>query len=109
MVMGKSFGKLGKYLSHPSLPAVDILVSTPHFYPSNYPMTFSDKMHILHKGYSLREKAAVVLDQWFVLPQLEKLYQWSAEWLEMPELTRYIIDGQPSYPRTQDGGQVTHE
>jgi uncharacterized membrane protein len=102
MVMGKSFGKLGKYMSHPSLPAVDILVSTPHFYPHNYPMTFSDKMHILHKGYSLREKAAVVLDEWFVLPQIEKLYHWSAEWLETPELTRYIIDGQPSYPRTQD-------
>jgi hypothetical protein len=65
-------------------------------------MTFSDKMHILHKGYSLREKAAVVLDEWFVLPQIEKLYHWSAEWLETPELTRYIIDGQPSYPRTQD-------
>jgi uncharacterized membrane protein len=109
MVMGKSFGKLGKYMSHPSLPAVDILVSTPHFYPHNYPMTFSDKMHILHKGYSLREKAAVVLDEWFVLPQLEKLYQWSAEWLEVPELTRYIIDGQPSYPRAQDERQVTHE
>ncbi|MFO7680076.1 MAG: DUF1269 domain-containing protein [Chloroflexota bacterium] len=101
MVMGKSFGKLGKYMSNPKLPAVDILVSTPHFYPANYPMTFADKMHVLHKGYSLREKAAVVLDEWFVLPKLDDLYQWSAEWLEMPELTRYIIDGQPSYPRTE--------
>lgn len=104
MVMGKSLGPLGKFMSNPMLPAVDILVSIPHFYPASYPMTFSDKMHILHKGYSLREKAAVVLDEWFVLPKLDDLYQWSAEWLEMPELTRYIIDGQPSYPRVQEIG-----
>lgn len=104
MVMGKSFGPLGKFMSNPMLPAVDILVSIPHFYPASYPMTFSDKMHILHKGYSLREKAAVVLDEWFVLPKLDELYQWSAEWLEMPELTRYIIDGQPSYPHAQKIG-----
>jgi len=104
MVMGKSFGPLGKYMSNPMLPAVDILVSIPHFYPAAYPMTFSDKMHILHKGYSLREKAAVVLDEWFVLPKLDELYQWSAEWLEIPELSRYIIDGQPSYPRTPEIG-----
>lgn len=105
MVMGKSFGPLGKYMSNPKLPAVDILVSIPHFYPAAYPMTFSDKMHILHKGYSLREKAAVVLDEWFVLPKLDELYQWSAEWLEMPELTRYIKDGQPSYPHVQEIGE----
>lgn len=79
MVMGKSFGKLGEYISHPTLPVVDILVSIPHFYPSTYPMSSSDKMHILHKGYSLREKAAVVLDEWFILPQLVKLYAWSAD------------------------------
>jgi len=30
MVMGKSFGKLGKYMSHPSLPAVDITELSGH-------------------------------------------------------------------------------
>ena len=64
-------------------------------------MTFMDKMHILHNGYSLREKAAQLLDERFVLPQLEELYQWTAEWLELPELAGYIIDGQPSYPKRE--------
>jgi uncharacterized membrane protein len=99
MVMGKSFGALGKFMSNPILPAVDLLVSIPHFYPHSYPMTFADKMHILHNGYSLREKAVQVLDEWFVLPQLDELYQWAAEWLQLPELAGYIIDGQPSYPQ----------
>jgi hypothetical protein len=98
MVVGKSFGALGKLMSNPILPAVDLLVSIPHFYPHSYPMTFADKMHVLHSGYSLREKAVQLLDEGFVLPQLDELYQWSAEWLEIPELAGYIIDGQPSYP-----------
>ena len=98
MVMGKNFGGLGKLMSNPILPAVDLLVSIPHFYPHSYPMTFADKMHILHSGYSLREKAVQLLDEQFVLPQLDELYQWSAEWLQLPELSDYIIDGQPSYP-----------
>ncbi|CUS04280.2 protein of unknown function [Candidatus Promineifilum breve] len=101
MVMGKSFGALGRVMSNPILPAVDLLVSIPHFYPHRYPMTFMDKMHILHNGYSLREKAAQLLDERFVLPQLEELYQWTAEWLELPELAGYIIDGQPSYPKRE--------
>lgn len=98
MVMGKSFGALGKLMSNPILPAVDLMVSIPHFYPHSYPMTFADKMHVLHSGYSLREKAVQLLDERFVLPQLDELYQWSAEWLQLPELVDYIIDGQPSYP-----------
>jgi hypothetical protein len=98
MVMGKSFGALGKMMSNPLLPAVNLLVSIPHFYPHSYPMTFMDKMHILHSGYSLRSTGAKLLDEQFVLPQLTDLYEWSAEWLELPELVEYIIDGQPSYP-----------
>ncbi len=101
MVMGKSFGALGKVMSNPILPAVDLLVSIPHFYPHRYPMTFVDKMHILHNGYSMREKAVQLLDERFVLPQLDELYQWTAEWLELPELAGYIIDGQPSYPQRE--------
>lgn len=98
MVVGKSFGALGKLMSNPLLPSVNLLVSIPHFYPHTYPMTFMDKMHILHSGYSLRSKGAELLDQQFVLPQLTELYEWSAEWLELPELVEYIVDGQPSYP-----------
>jgi uncharacterized membrane protein len=99
MVTGRAFGALGKAMSHPGLPAVDILVSVPHFYPQSYPMTFADKMHVLHQGYSLREKAVKVLDEWFVLPQLTELYAWSAEWLGTPELNGYITHDQPSYPK----------
>jgi uncharacterized membrane protein len=98
MVTGRAFGQLGPLASHPALPAVDILVSIPHFYPQNYPVTFIDKMHILHTGYSLREKAATILDEWFVLPQLTELYQWAADWLEMPTLTTFVSGHKPIYP-----------
>lgn len=100
MVTGRAFGWLGPLASHPALPAVDILVSIPHFYPQNYPVTFVDKMHILHTGTSLREKAATILDEWFVLPQLTDLYQWAADWLEAPGLTNYVTGQKPIYPYT---------
>lgn len=98
MVTGRSFGVLGPIMSHPALPAVDILVSIPHFYPQHYPVTFIDKMHILHTGYSLREKAATILDEFFILPRLTALYRWAAEWLEAPELTRFVSGRKPIYP-----------
>jgi uncharacterized membrane protein len=101
MVTGRSFGPLGPLMSNPMLPAVEILVSIPHFYPQRYPVSFLDKMHVLHTGSSLWEQAANILDRWFVLPQLDALYRWSAEWLELPDLPRYAAGQKPIYPFQQ--------
>lgn len=99
MVSGRTFlGPLGQISSHPALPAVDLIVKVPHFYPKQYPMQLIDQLRVLHYNRSIRSVAARILDHFFVLPGLDKLYQWQSEWLETPELVSFADQGQPCYP-----------
>jgi hypothetical protein len=99
MCAGKEFGKLGKLLSNPRLPAVDILAHLPDFYPSHYPLSHKDIKHILHKGYSIEEEAVRIMDYWLIMPQLQSLYEWTADYLEVPEIKDYIYMHKPVYPK----------
>ena len=95
---GKEFGKLGAFLANPKLPAVDIMVHLPEFYPDNYPLTKKDIQHALHEAYSFQEIAEKILDEWLILPQLAELYSCVAELLQTPQLSNLVAGGQPAYP-----------
>ena len=98
MCAGKAFGVLGALFSNPRLPVVDILVHLPDFYPSHYPLSHADIKHVLHKGYSLEEDAVRMMDQWMIMPQLQDMYEWAADYLDTPALTGYIQHHKPIYP-----------
>jgi uncharacterized protein with NAD-binding domain and iron-sulfur cluster len=66
--------ELGEILADPGLPAVDVLVHLPDFYPRHYPLTQEDIKHIMDEGHSLEEDAAKFLDDVLILPHLSKLY-----------------------------------
>lgn len=109
MCAGKEFSQLGTLLSNPRLPAVDILVHLPDFYPSHYPLSHSDIKHILHKGYSIEEEAVRILDCWLIMPQLQDMYSWTSKYLDTPELCRYIYMHQPVYPHQRQSMSGTSE
>ncbi|SFF52137.1 hypothetical protein [Thermoflexibacter ruber] len=98
LATGREFGKLGKILSDPRLPSVDIIVQIPDFYPDNYPLSQTDIINILHKGLDLADIGAKILDQIIILPQLAELYQFSADWLRVPQISQWCIGGSPAYP-----------
>lgn len=106
MVSGRTIlGPIGQISSHPALPAVDMIVKVPHFYPAHYPMQLVDKLRVLHYGRSLRSIAVRILDERLIFPGLDNLYQWQAEWLGTPELTGFSAQNTPCYPPKQ-GGQT---
>jgi len=98
LVEGIEMGRLGELLANPDLPSVDVLVHLPDFYPRDYPLTPADARHVMHRGHSAEELAAILLDDVCIIPHLTPLYCQAAVWAGCPGLTSYVIDGEPVYP-----------
>jgi hypothetical protein len=96
-------GGLGHRLVDPRLPLVDMLLSTPFFYPRRYPATEAELSQattaIPVRGYERVLGMARLFDR-VVSLQLPALYRQAAHWLEAPELALLVDDsGVPIYPR----------
>ncbi len=100
MVEGASFalGELGRVLANPKLPAVDLLVEIPDFYPQHYPLSPQDIQNILGKGHHLIDIVVDILDEAFILPNLDELYRRTAQWNQQPALRTLEYRGTPVYP-----------
>ena len=96
-------GELGRILSNPILPSVDVLVHLPDFYPRHYPLTEEDIKDIMDQGHSFEDELARVLDDGFILPHLSKLYRLAADWLNAPQLEKLVRDNAPIYPDISQG------
>jgi hypothetical protein len=98
MVEGVEFGALGRFLGNPRLPSVEVLVHLPDFYPDDYPLSRADVRHVMHKGHSLEEAAALCLDDILIHPHLARLYREAAGWNRAHFLERWVLHGEPVYP-----------
>jgi hypothetical protein len=93
-----AWGRLGAFLANPKLPAVHTLVEVPDFYPRHYPLGPDDIRHITHRGHSLADLAADILDEACCVPHLDELYQSAAGWLRTPALETLHHGRAPCYP-----------
>lgn len=98
LVNGAALGEFGQWIADPRLPAVDIMVHLPAFYPRHYPMTAAEAIDVHHQGHGLDEDLARLLDQVLIIPHLTRLYYLLAGQLELPELEQFVRDGKPVYP-----------
>lgn len=100
LVEGQALGLLGKILADPRMPSVEALLDLPGYYPDHYPMTAEELRDVQGRGHSLpADLLDVVLDDVLVLPQLAELYAHAAGWTGVEELTRFVSQGRPVYPR----------
>lgn len=93
------FGEWGEIIANPILPAVDVLVHIPDFYPDTYPMTHAEYNELMGKDLSLEELAVYILDQVLILPTITELYRQAAVWNLTPEIIRLLDNGEPIYPQ----------
>lgn len=99
------FGELGEIIANPILPAVDVLVHLPDFYPDTYPMTQAEYDELMGKDLSLEDIAVHILDDVLILPHITALYQQAAEWNQTPEIVHLLDDGTPIYPQINPAAQ----
>jgi len=92
------FGELGTLLACPKSDSVHNLVNLPDFYPSHYPLSPEDMLHILHKGHSLEQQCVDIMDRFLILPHIEPLFRHAATWLNEPLLHHFVRDGACVYP-----------
>jgi len=96
-------GGVGRRLVDPRFPLVDLLLSTPFFYPRRYPITEAELLlattAVPSRG-SVRMLGMARLFDRVVSLQLPALYRQAALWLQTPEL-ELLVDGsgEPIYPR----------
>ena len=86
-------------LADPRGRAVQLIVSVDDLYPDDYPL---DPAHTrmaedAAPGFGGLLERAFDLD--LVDPLVPRLYTWTAERVEVPELARFQVDGDPCYPR----------
>lgn len=98
LVEGVDLGELGKILSDPADPSVDVLVHIPAFYPRHYPLSRHEVKDLLQRGHSCSDELAAGFDDLFVIPQLQALYDNAEQWLGQPGLAELIDNGRPCYP-----------
>jgi hypothetical protein len=89
------FGVIG---ANPMLPAVELMVNVPEFYPVHYPLDKTDIVNVMHKGYGIEEDAARLLDVFLIGTQISKLYSNAAIWLNNSNLLKLEENGNPVYP-----------
>ena len=88
----------GVILSNPMLPAVDLMVHIPSFYPDHYPMTKEEIQDVLEKGHSFDGDLERDFDEWLIIPQIPFLYKAAAKWINIPALVALELKGKPVYP-----------
>jgi len=92
------FKVVGEFLADPLLPAVDLMVHIPDFYPDHYPLSQQDIQDIMHKGHGIEGVLERVFDNYLIYPHIPALYKIAARWLNIPELEFLQTDGNPNYP-----------
>jgi hypothetical protein len=95
-----AFGESGLVAANPMLPAVDIMVSIPAFYPDNYQLSKQDIQNVMHKGHSVGGDLERDFDEYLVYPHIPALYESAAKWVNISELTDLQKNGKPIYPFT---------
>jgi uncharacterized protein with NAD-binding domain and iron-sulfur cluster len=92
------FKGIGEFVANPLLPAVDLMVHLPDFYPDHYPLSEQDIQDIMHKGHGIEGVLERAFDDYIIYPHIPKLYKVAAKWLNIPELEYLQSDGKPNYP-----------
>jgi len=87
-----SLALLSRPLGDPRLGMTAIFLSLSRVLPDRYPLT-GDLMRYVEAEHSLGH----LLDVGIILPRGERLYDWSADALGLPELSRLVTDGKPCY------------
>ncbi|MFZ0043998.1 MAG: hypothetical protein WAK93_21995 [Solirubrobacteraceae bacterium] len=83
---------LGRLLGDPRLGMAGIFLSLGRVLPHRYPLTAELELYLRDEHGFGR-----MLDYAVIGPRLQRLYEWSAEELEQPELSALIRDGRPVY------------
>jgi hypothetical protein len=96
-------GAVGRGLVDPRFPLVDLLLSTPFFYPRRYPITEAELFQATTAVPSRGCERVIGLARLFdrvVSLQLPALYRQASLWLQTPEL-ELLVDGSgvPIYPK----------
>ncbi|MBI1880663.1 MAG: hypothetical protein HYR94_21010, partial [Chloroflexi bacterium] len=92
-----ALGLAGHILADPHLDAVDIMVHLPHFYPNHYPLSEEDINDIV-AGHSLEGIIVDLMDEFFIIQHLSKLYHLAAGWLNTSQLEYFISGDKCVYP-----------
>ena len=88
---------VGPVLGDPRLTITGIFVSLSRVLPDQYPLTRDLRWYIENeRGFGH------LLDLGIIQPRLEELYAWSAVELSIPELSRMVQDGVPTYVWDRD-------
>ncbi|MCZ6707286.1 MAG: hypothetical protein O7A71_04980 [Chloroflexi bacterium] len=92
------FPRLGKLLANPRLPGVQVAVSTPTYYPHEYPLSEDDVETLLHGGEGIEERVAERVASDVIRPHLTELFDYAAESLGIPRLRDVLREEQMNYP-----------
>lgn len=95
------FKEDGEFMADPALPAVDLMVHIPAFYPDHYPLTEQDILNVMHKGHALESDIEKFFDEYLIKPHIVSLFHSAAQWNNTPHLTQFLVDGKPVYPNHQ--------
>lgn len=95
------FKKDGVFMANPLLPAVDLMVHIPAFYPDHYPLTPQDIQDVIHKGHGLQGEIEKLFDEFLIKPHIVPLFHSAAQWNNTPQLTEFLVNGNPVYPHHQ--------
>jgi hypothetical protein len=85
-------GRGGPVLADPRRGTVDIFLAMGRVLPDAYPAD-GELRDYLH----LERKLGRVLDYAVIQPRLRRLYHWSAQALDRPELSALVVDDVPAY------------
>ncbi len=96
-----AFKKDGEFAANPMLPAVDLMVKIPAFYPDHYPLSIDDIKDVMHKGHSLEGDIERDFDEYLIGPHIIKLYELATNWVNIPQLQFLQVNGKPVYPNLQ--------
>ncbi len=85
--------RCGPILADPRRGTVDLFLAMGRVLPDDYPADGELEADYL----PLERKLGRVLDYVVIHPRLRALYDWSAEQLDLPELSDLVVDGTPAY------------
>jgi hypothetical protein len=88
---------LAAFLSDPRLPAVDIVMQIPDFYPRSYPLDAGEQEVLMRRAHSHDDEALAAIDM-EPCSNLEELFIFGTKSLGEPELGRFLNRGLACYP-----------
>ena len=88
---------LAALLSDPRLPAVDIVMQIPDFYPGSYPLDAGEQDVLMRRAHSHDDDALAAIDM-EPCSNVEELFVFATKSLGEPDLPRFIDRGLLCYP-----------